>query len=90
VPGFTEHIPSSNKDLADKDIVRELLLECLREGDMFTFEDVLLAYIRTSAKLSLSKSTKIGRTTLYDLIDPKKQFNPSYETLSKIFEDLAA
>lgn len=88
--GFTEYKPLSNPKLANKKYVRELLIDCLTQNDLETFQDVLISYIRSSAKASLSKRTKIGRTTLYDLIDPNKPFNPTLDTLGKIFEDLAA
>jgi hypothetical protein len=71
-------------------VVREILLDALVHNDMGTFQDVLVGYLRTSSKLSLSKKSKIGRTTLYDLMNPEKQFNPTLETIGKIFEDLAA
>jgi len=87
---FVKHEPNSNKDLANKKLVREILIDALSQNDMETFQEVLVAYLRTSSKLSLSKNSKIGRTTLYDLMNPKKEFNPTLETLGKIFEDLAA
>jgi len=59
-------------------------------NDLEAFQDVLIAYLRISAKAQLSRKTKIGRTTLYDLMDPDKPFNPTLETLGKIFEELAA
>ena len=87
---FLEHKPSLSKELSNKKLVREILIEALTNNDMETFQDVLVGYIRTSSKLALSKKTKLGRTTLYDLIDPNKPFNPTLDTLGKIFEDLAA
>jgi DNA-binding phage protein len=85
-----KHEPSSNKDLANKKLVKEILIEALTHNDMETFQDVLVGYIRTSSKLALSKKTKLGRTTLYDLINPEKPFNPTLDTIGKIFEELAA
>ncbi|MCM0604703.1 MAG: hypothetical protein KA715_01285 [Xanthomonadaceae bacterium] len=87
---MTKHEPSSNKNLANKAVVREILIEALTTNDMDTFQDVLVGYLRTSSKLAMSKKTKIGRTTLYDLMDTEKPFNPTLETIGKIFEDLAA
>ena len=90
VPGFVEYKPLSNSNLGNKKRVKELLIECLMQNDLETFQDVLISYIRISSKLNLSKRTKLGRTTLYDLIDPTKPFNPTLDTLGKIFNDLAA
>ena len=87
---FVEHKASSNNDLANKRLVKEILIEALTHNDMETFQDVLVGYIRTSSKVALSRKTKLGRTTLYDLIDPDKPFNPTLDTIGKIFEELAA
>ena len=87
---FVRHEPSSSKELSNKKLVREILISALASNDMDTFQDVLVGYIRTTSKLALSKKTKLGRTTLYDLIDPHKPFNPTLDTLGKIFEELAA
>lgn len=89
-PGLTSDEPNSSPYLKDKKKVREVLIEALTMGDMDTFQDVLIGYIRTSSKSALSKDTKLGRRTLYDLIDPDKPFNPTFETLGKIFQELAA
>ncbi len=85
-----EHKPSSSKGLSDKKLVREILIDALTNNDMDTFQDVLVGYIRTSSKVELSRKTNLGRTTLYDLIDPEKPFNPTLDTIGKIFEELAA
>jgi DNA-binding phage protein len=87
---FVTHRSSHNKSLADKKLVKEILVDALTHNDIETFQDVLVSYLRTTSKLNLSKRTKIGRTTLYDLIDPEKPFNPTLETIGKIFEELAA
>lgn len=89
-PLFIKHNPSSNNELSNKSLVKKILIEALTANDMETFQDVLVAYLRTTSKLALSEKTQIGRTTLYDLIDPKKPFNPTLNTLGKIFEELAA
>ena len=87
---FTPYDPHSDPDLTNKKLVREILMDCLLQNDLETFQDVFISYIRTSSKMGLSKRTKIGRTTLYDLIDPSKPFNPTFDTIGKIFLDLAA
>ena len=84
------HVPNSNKTLSNKRMIRELLIEAITKNDLATYQDVLVAYLRTSSKLAISKKTKLGRTTLYDLMDTKKPFNPTLETIGKIFEDLAS
>lgn len=88
--GFTRYSANESTLLKDKNSVREALLYALSMNDLEAFQDVLIAYLRISAKAQLSRKTKIGRTTLYDLMDPDKPFNPTLETLGKIFEELAA
>ncbi len=87
---YREYVADIFPDLADKRKVREVLIEALTENDLETFQDVLIAYLRTSSKLTLARNLKMGRSTLYDLMDPNKPFNPTLETLGKIFQDLAA
>ncbi len=89
-PSFVPHEPSRSPELTDTKLVREILLESLAANDLETFQDVLVGYLRAASKLSLSRKTRLGRTTLYDLIDPEKPFNPTLETLGKIFESLQA
>ncbi len=87
---YTIHKSSHSKELLDKHLVKQILIEALCENDLETFQDVLVGYIRTSSKTALSQKTNIGRTTLYDLIDSSKSFNPTLETMGKIFKELAA
>lgn len=60
------------------------------ENDLETFENVLVAYIRSASKTKLSVKTKLGRQTLYDLISEDQEFNPSLTTLSSILKAIAA
>ena len=59
-------------------------------NDLETFQDVLIAHLRTVSKSKLAAKTKIGRQTLYDLIDEKKEFNPTLSTLGSILKAIAA
>jgi len=89
-PLFVNYEPGESKGLANKQLVREILIDCLIQNDIDTFQDVLIGYLRTTSKSAFARNTKIGRTTIYDLMDPSKPFNPTLETIGKIFEDLAA
>jgi len=44
----------------------------------------------TVNKMELAKKAGIGRRTLYDLIDPQKDFNPELSTISAIIKAIAA
>ena len=76
--------------LKDKTLVKEVLVEALMTNDLETFQDVLIAHLRAVSKSKLSAKTKLGRQTLYDLIDEKKDFNPTLSTLGSILKAIAA
>lgn len=71
-------------------MVADTLLECIKTGDLETFREVLCAHLMTVNKMALAKKAGIGRRTLYDLIDPKKEFNPELSTVSALIQALAA
>jgi DNA-binding phage protein len=41
-------------------------------------------------KTAIAKKAGIGRRTLYDLMDPTKEFNPELSTISAVIKSLAA
>lgn len=85
-----EHEPFTSPELGDSKLVVETLLDCLREGDVETFREVLTAHLMTTNKALIAKKAKIGRRTLYDLMDPSRKFNPELSTISAIIHALAA
>lgn len=85
-----EHVPFASKELKDPGLVAETLLECIKTGDLDSFRDVLIAHLMTVNKVAIAKKAGIGRRTLYDLIDPKKEFNPELSTVSAVIRALAA
>ena len=85
---LTEH--NYSKNLKDKKLVLDTLLDCLIRNDIESFQDVLVAHLRTVSKSEFARDTKVGRQTLYDLLDEKKPFNPTLSTLGSIFRKLAA
>ena len=85
-----EYDSSKSKTLIGPEAVREALLDCVQTGDTETFREVLVAYIKRTNKTSLAKKTGLGRRTIYDLIDPKKDFNPELSTISALIQALAA
>ncbi len=84
------YVPFASKELKNAKLVIETLLECIRSGDLPSFRDVLVAHLMTVNKMSLAVKAGIGRRTLYDLIDPKKKFNPELSTVSAVIHALAA
>ncbi len=84
------HEPFTSPELKNSPIVAETLLECIRTGDLGAFREVLVAHLMTVNKVDVAKLAGIGRRTLYDLIDPKKEFNPELSTVSAVIRALAA
>jgi DNA-binding phage protein len=53
---------------------------------MDTFQDVFLAFIRSQPKTKLAAKAKLGRQTLYDLLNQNSEFNPEWETLRSLLK----
>lgn len=88
-PLLAVHDPFS-KELANPKLIKKAILQALVDGDLDAVQDLLVAHLRTINKSKLSSKTKLGRQTLYDLMDPEKEFNPSLKTLTNILNHLAA
>ena len=86
---FEVHDPAT-AELKDPKLVREVLIDALMENDLDTFQDVLIAHLRATSKSRLAVRTGLGRQTLYDLIDHKKEFNPTLSTLGALLKAIAA
>lgn len=84
------HEPFSSEELKDSHLVAETLLECIRTGDLDSFREVLAVHLMSTNKAEIAKKAGIGRRTLYDLMDPKKDFNPELATISAVIRALAA
>lgn len=84
------HAPFKSKILKDSEVVADTLLECIKTGDLDSFREVLFAHLLTVNKVALAKKAGIGRRTLYNLIDTKKEFNPELSTVSALIQALAA
>jgi DNA-binding phage protein len=82
--------PFANKELKDARLVSEALLDCIKSGDTESFREVLVSFLMTANKAKIAKKAGIGRRTLYDLIDPKKAFNPELSTVAAVIRALAA
>lgn len=83
------HDPFS-KDLADPKRIKRAILQSLVDGDLESVRDSLIAHLQTVNKSKLASKTKLGRQTLYDLMDSEKEFNPSLKTLTLILDNMAA
>jgi DNA-binding phage protein len=84
------HAPFTSKELKNATLVIDTLLDCIRNQDLASFREVLVAHLMTVNKSKIAKKAGMGRRTLYDLMDPKKKFNPELTTLSSLIHALAA
>ena len=84
------YVPLKSQELKDPHLVADVLLNCIKTGDIASFREVLAAHLMTVNKSLYAKKIGIGRRTLYDLLDPKKEFNPELSTISAVIKSLAA
>ncbi len=88
-PILTIHDPFS-PELSDPKFIKQAVLQALIDCDLEAVRDLLIAHLQTVNKSKLATKTKLGRQTLYDLMDSKKEFNPSIKTLTTILDNIAA
>ncbi len=72
------------------EVVKEILLESLSKGDIETFRDVLIAFLKAQSMTKFSKKSGLGRQTIYDMLKKPKEFDPQVSTVAKIMNALAA
>jgi DNA-binding phage protein len=84
------YVPFKSQELRNPHLVADVLLDCIKTGDIASFREVLAAHLMTVNKSLYAKKIGIGRRTLYDLLDPKKEFNPELSTISAVIKSLAA
>ena len=82
--------PFSSTELKDPKQVIETLLECIVEGDLDSFREVLVSHLIMANKSNFAKKSRLSRRTIYTLMDLKKPFNPELSTVSAIFKAIAA
>ncbi len=79
-----------DENILDRETLKSLLIEALIDGDIEMLKDVLITQIRLQNKAELVRKSKLGRQTLYDLIEGKREFNPTIKTLSALLKAIAA
>jgi DNA-binding phage protein len=83
-------VPFSSPEMRDPHFVNEVLLDCIKDGDVDSFRNVLFSFLMTANKAELARKSGIGRRTLYDLIDTKKKFNPELSTVIAVMHAMVA
>jgi DNA-binding phage protein len=79
----------TTQGLTDPSEVLDALLKCLVQNDVEGFRDIFVAHLHIVSKSKLSLETKLGRRTLYDLMDQTKPFNPTLSTVAPILASMA-
>lgn len=80
---------TGSKRLRNPRLIKEILVEALLNDDLETFRDVLVAHLSAQSKSKLAKETGLGRQTLYDLIKPNGEFNPTLDTLGALLKKVS-
>lgn len=79
-----------DETILTKKRIREVLVNALIEGDFDTLKDAIITQILISNKTELMRKSELGRQTLYDIINDKREFNPTIKTLSQLLKAFAA
>ena len=80
----TSHDPKRN--LANKSFVWTALIECLRDGDVEEFKDILRAHYEAVNTTQALKRTGLSKRTFYSALAPEG--NPSLDTVMKMIAGL--
>lgn len=75
-------------DAAEINKLVDSLLQCVKEGDRASFNDVLSSLVNTMKKTELSKRAKLSRSTIDDAIS--KDGNVTIGTVFKIIGAVSA
>jgi hypothetical protein len=82
--------PFTSPELKDPKLVIETLLECIVEGDLDSFREVLGSHLITANRTNFAKKAKLGPRTFNALMNFKKPFNPKLSIVSAILKSIAA
>jgi DNA-binding phage protein len=83
------HNPRDSESI-DINLLKSIFVEAIFEDDIEMLKDVLFALIRKNKKSEIVRKSKLGRQTIYDLINDKREFNPTIKTLSSLIKAIAA
>ncbi len=76
--GLIEYSPTVA--LLNEELIGRALWECLKEGDVEGFMEVIEAYLAAYNRTHLAKKAAIARSTIYHL----KSGNPTVKTVAKV------
>ncbi len=85
-PGVKTKRHDPKKNLSDQGFVAEALFQCLIDGDMDEFKDILRAHYEAVNVTQVLKRTGLNKRTFYDALKPSG--NPSLSTVMKMISGL--
>lgn len=79
------------RSLGNREVFLQTVFRAIVENDMESLQDAIIGYLRYGpSKEDLAKRTSVAKRTLYNLLDKKRKFNPTVETLGAILKEIAA
>ncbi len=83
-PGVKTYRWSPSAEILDEDKVSSALFQCLKEGDIESFKEILTAHLEMKIKSKSAKSHGLSERTMYEALSEKG--NPSLKTIAKIVQ----
>lgn len=81
---LTKHDPVKTFATVTKRQLVSTLADCLLDGDIDSFKEVLTVYISTHNKAQMAKKLKMSRATLYNMLSPEG--NPTLDNIAKLLK----
>lgn len=82
-----EHNPLSSFIGLQKEVLSEVLVKSLMEGDAEAFKEVLRAFLEANNKSRVAKKMGVSRKTLYNLVS--EDGNPTLNNITKLLKAVA-
>lgn len=85
-PGIKVYPHDPKKDLADPKLIRDALIECIFDGDMEAFKEILIGHYEAVNITRSLKKAGLSKRTFYSALAPEG--NPSLSTVMKMVAGL--
>jgi probable addiction module antidote protein len=85
-PGMKVQSHDPSRNLRDSRFIGEALMECLIDGDMDAFKEILKSHYEAVNTTAALKRAGLSKRTFYDALAPEG--NPSLSTVMKIVAGL--
>lgn len=87
-PGAKVHKHDPRKNLGDPKLIAAALSDCLVDGDMEAFKEILKAHYEVVNTAKALKKAGLSKRTFHDALTPSG--NPSLSTVMKMMQGLSA